>query len=247
MFPCTATAQLAAIGLGLRITRIAGGWTVAWPGNTTRFWTGTRDGDFGPADTALIHTDPAGLAARWRECSGQKLPLPDRTDEVNEVAGPELYGCDPTRFRQLTVWQPWAEFIVPDLLSLTALHGMSTPDLLRIPKPVENRSTTVVGRWRGTLLIHAGVEPDTAAMARFGLDPARFVYGAVLGTVELVDVVTDSPSWWAEPGSHHLLLRDPRRLRQPVGERGCQGAQQPKAPLLSMVLRQLPRKASVPS
>lgn len=247
MVPHTAThpPQPNATSSGLRITRLADGWAIAWPACTaqhpgagvTLYWTGKRDGVFGADTTALVHTSPAALRSRWKECSGLKLPVPDEFADPDTE--PNLYGHDPARFRKLTVRHPWAEFICPGPFSAFTLQGMSASERARLPKTIENRYTSVVGSWRGTLLILAGLEPDMDAMNRFGLDPRRFVYGALLGTVELVDVVTNSTNWWAEPGRNHLVLRDNQCLNQPIGDRGLQGAQTPGLRQLSMVLRQL--------
>ena len=53
--------------------------------------------------------------------------------------------------------------------------------------------------------------------------PKDLVFGAIVGTVELYDVVTDSHNPWAIPGLYHWLLRDPRPLARPIPARGRQG------------------------
>jgi hypothetical protein len=45
----------------------------------------------------------------------------------------------------------------------------------------------------------------------------------ILGSVELVDVVRDSRSSWAEDGAYHWLLADPRPLPAPIARRGRAG------------------------
>jgi hypothetical protein len=55
------------------------------------------------------------------------------------------------------------------------------------------------------------------------LDPADFVLGAVVGIVELVDVVRDHPSQWAEEGAWHWLLMRPQRFPDPIPMRGALG------------------------
>lgn len=140
-------------------------------------------------------------------------------------------------FRMLTVWQPWADFLVADD-DLIAWVREVNPELAgRLPKDVENRGKGTP--WCGTLLVHAGKEVDLAAMERFGLDPARFVTGAVVGLVRLVDVVTDSPSWWAQPGRKHWRTTDQRRLASPVHCVGFQGAREPEPAVLASVLSQV--------
>jgi hypothetical protein len=113
-----------------------------------------------------------------------------------------------------TIWQPWAWAIAEDL------------------KPVENRGWAT--RHRGELAIHAGLRWDeigaadpriiVAAGQIAGplLSDARFVRGAIIAVVELVDVVRDSSSVWAEPGQCHWLLANVRPIAEPVPCRGWQ-------------------------
>lgn len=108
--------------------------------------------------------------------------------------------------RILTVRQPWAWLIVQGL------------------KDVENR--TWAPAWRGTLVIHGGktVEETGVEFAeghKIPL-PEPMPRGVILGTVELVGVVTDSRSIWASPGQYHWILKDPRPCPQIpwVGQRG---------------------------
>jgi hypothetical protein len=105
----------------------------------------------------------------------------------------------------LTIRQPWAWL---------CLHG----------KDIENRSwpTSV----RGRIAIHAGkgmtkaeyadgVYVATACGVR--LPPmAELVRGAVLGTVDLIDCVTESDSDWFA-GDFGFVLRDPRPFTTPDG------------------------------
>jgi hypothetical protein len=108
----------------------------------------------------------------------------------------------------LTVRQPWAWLII---------HG---------GKDVENRSWDP--KWTGTLVIHAGktiveepIELAEAGQPGFAL-PNPMPRGVILGTVELVGVVTDSTSSWAEKGQFHWLLRNPRPCPQ-IPWRGALG------------------------
>jgi hypothetical protein len=43
-----------------------------------------------------------------------------------------------------------------------------------------------------------------------------FYSNALIGTVELVDIVEDSQSEWAEEGRYHWILRNPKLFTQPV-------------------------------
>jgi len=154
--------------------------------------------------------------------------------------------------RILTVRQPWAWAIV---------HG---------GKDVENRVRNIAGDYRGPVAIHAGLavfEEEGGAYPEVvraveseiqghrvddaylwevadDLDPEdpRFVYGAILGVVELTGVHRAGPfpdecyrsfpwasvssercSQWAEDGAHHLELADPRALAEPIPYRGALG------------------------
>jgi hypothetical protein len=106
----------------------------------------------------------------------------------------------------LTIHQPHASLIVLGI------------------KDVENRSWRT--RHRGPLLIHAGKDIDQHALDRYGhllADPDDLPRGVLLGTVDLVDVVTDSTSPWADPTCFHWILVNPRLLARPIPCRGDRG------------------------
>lgn len=157
-----------------------------------------------------------------------------------------------TEMRILTVRQPWAWAI---------FHG----------KDVENRVRNIAGDFRGPIAIHAGkavFEEEGGAYPEVqraiwsedegytptddqlwevadDVDPddPRFVYGAVLGVVDLADVhraarhyepiegapwvmeCTDRPccSPWGERETEHLVLENPRPLSEPIPFRGALG------------------------
>lgn len=142
-------------------------------------------------------------------------------------------------FRMLCVQQPWADFLVADEAYRDELR-LTHPELAELlPKDVENRGFTPGGGWRGTLLVHAvKTSFDAAAMERFGLDPAAFVYGAVVGLVQVTDVVENSASRWAKPGFKHWCTANPVRLRSHVECVGFQGLREPTPPVLASVLTQ---------
>lgn len=99
----------------------------------------------------------------------------------------------------LTVRQPWGSLITAGV------------------KDVECRSWET--RYRGPLLIHAGKGVDSSEWAGVLDDmPA----GVILGVVDLVDVVQDSGSEWAEPGAWHWILANPRPWTIPVPAKGRQ-------------------------
>ncbi len=90
--------------------------------------------------------------------------------------------------KAITLQQPWATLVLE--------HG----------KRVENRSWTT--SYRGPLLIHAGMGVDRAAMRwwRHSLKLDELPRGGIIARCELVDVVRDSPSEWAEASAYHWLL-----------------------------------------
>ncbi|OOB90733.1 hypothetical protein [Rathayibacter sp. VKM Ac-2630] len=123
--------------------------------------------------------------------------------------------------RVLTVRQPWAWAII--------YQG----------KDVENRSRSL-GPYRGTVAIHAGLRDDPAGYydgTRDNLPHEQVARGAIIGLVDLVDVVTDSTSPWAWEGAHHLLLANPRPLATPIPYRGGLGIRRLPADVAAAVLR----------
>jgi hypothetical protein len=106
--------------------------------------------------------------------------------------------------RILTIRQPWASAII------------------YASKDVENRSWTTT--YRGRLYIHAGMRLDPDDVLPVGVP---IVHGAIIGHVELVDIVTDSPSRWAERGQYHWLLANPVPLPSSVPAKGRLGLWSP--------------------
>ena len=116
--------------------------------------------------------------------------------------------------KALTIHQPWAHLII---------HGI---------KRVENRAWQT--NYRGPLLIHAGVSRVSLGDAGEHEPPeADLVFGALLGTVRLLDCVRladaqnlfDCPEWLDSPfteGPYCLLLTCPLPLRVPIPYRGRQ-------------------------
>ena len=123
----------------------------------------------------------------------------------------------------LTVFQPWAWAIISG------------------GKDVENRGKSQA--FRGRLWIHAGQDRDDEdqedqvddmcekAAAEKGVEPARIraryererAFGKVIGSVELVKVVTKSASRWRNDSEYGWVLRKPDRLREQIDLRGSQG------------------------
>lgn len=102
-------------------------------------------------------------------------------------------------------------------------------------KDVENRAWST--KFRGRLYIHAGKAPDddgtidrmVREAAEEGGEPARIraryererVFGQVIGSVEVVDIVTESDSRWFG-GPNGLVLRKPEPLAEPIALQGRQ-------------------------
>lgn len=113
----------------------------------------------------------------------------------------------PPALKVLTIRQPWAWAVI------------------YAGKDVENR------RWqtsyRGPLLIHAAKEADRNGAERllwtmpdpeaFGQPREAFqARGAIIGLVRLVDILTDSPSRWAESHCYHWVLEAPVPVDHPI-------------------------------
>jgi len=97
----------------------------------------------------------------------------------------------------LSVKQPWAGLLVAGV------------------KDVENR--TWVTLYRGRILIHASRRPDRSLIATWPRQPdLNRTLGAIIGSVELVDIVRAHSSRWAEPNAWNWIVRDPIVFAEPV-------------------------------
>jgi len=100
----------------------------------------------------------------------------------------------------LSIRQPWAWLIV---------NGF---------KPVENRDWRT--HFRGRVLVHAGKkitraekEEAAAICARLGITlPETFETGGIVGSVEIVDCVSDLDSPWFRAGGYGWMLARPEVL-----------------------------------
>ena len=56
------------------------------------------------------------------------------------------------------------------------------------------------------------------AYAAYRRDPREIFFHvkAIIGTVDLVDVVEHSSSVWAQPGSRHWILANPKLFSEPI-------------------------------
>jgi hypothetical protein len=114
---------------------------------------------------------------------------------------------DPATVKVLSIRQPWAWLI---------LTGH---------KSIENRTWNT--HYRGPLYIHAGINmhdrpiEDIERQFKIKIDRNAMPMGAIIGRVDLVDVVMRSTSSWFE-GPVGFVLRNPEIIK-PVPYRGRQG------------------------
>jgi hypothetical protein len=104
--------------------------------------------------------------------------------------------------KALTIQQPWAWAII---------HA---------GKQIENRTWKT--RHRGLLAIHASAKLNKHAEMPRGVrrpEEDELTPSAIIGVVELVDVVTESRSKWFE-GPVGFVLAKPRALRNPIPCKG---------------------------
>ena len=116
--------------------------------------------------------------------------------------------------KAITIKQPWASLIVSGL------------------KDIENRTWKT--SFRGRVLIHAGKsvskngwremsqkQIDVAANTNMiGAKFDELPFGAILGSVEIVDCVQNHPSLWAENGVWNWVLADPILFPEPIPAKG---------------------------
>ncbi len=117
--------------------------------------------------------------------------------------------------KTLSIRQPWAELI---------LQGRKTIEL-----------RTWQTHYRGPVLIHAGGNLEQDGCEAYGIDPAALTRGALVGIVEIVDMVTFDHDSFADLRDEHLDLGDwpgdvlgwqlvnPQRLPTPIPMRGRLG------------------------
>ena len=139
----------------------------------------------------------------------------------------------PKQMSALCVAQPWAQCIVQ--------HG----------KNVENRSTNLLKR--GTIAIYASTNKDMKRFKyckdnyRLSLKWDDLPKGAIIGFVDIVDVVTDetvtkkTQKWFDE--DYGYVLVNPIRLKKPIAAKPPKGAISfwyLKGKTLTACLRQIP-------
>lgn len=123
--------------------------------------------------------------------------------------------------KAITIKQPWAWAVI--------FGG----------KDIENRSW--VTHYRGPLLIHAGAAYRADVLLPKGVhvpDRDDLDFGAIIGVVDLHDVVQRSRSRWFE-GEYGFVLRSPRPLRRPVPCKGGLGLWKPTTAQIRLVQERL--------
>lgn len=114
--------------------------------------------------------------------------------------------------RAITIKQPWANLIVAGL------------------KDIENKTWKT--NFRGRVLIHAGMKADNhwsasvpvcdkvdkflREISKGGTDWSNYHFGAIIGSVEIVDCVQNHPSLWAEKGVWNWVLANPVIFDEPI-------------------------------
>lgn len=112
--------------------------------------------------------------------------------------------------KAISIKQPWASLIVSGL------------------KDIENRSWKT--NFRGRVLIHAGKKADNhwdsplyekvdnflREISKGGTDWSNYHFGAIIGSVEIVDCVQNHPSLWAEKGVWNWVLKDAILFDNPI-------------------------------
>ena len=90
-------------------------------------------------------------------------------------------------------------------------------------KNIENRSWSP--KYRGPLLIHAGAALHKASLPRRlpVAEPENYDRSAILGEVDLIDVVESSRSRWFEEGYYGWVLANPRPFATPIFCKGRLG------------------------
>ncbi|MGW7820154.1 hypothetical protein ACWGLF_18960 [Streptomyces puniciscabiei] len=189
------------------------------------------------ADTALLarlsrEAIPTGEYFRTRTPAGS-LPLTPQQQRTHYEAlatvsrRPQTApDHDLTSIRCLTIRPPWSDLI--------ALEDD------RVAKRIENRVWST--RWRGTMLIHAGSEVDTRALALAAAretldDDYELVRGSVVAIADLADIHADDGACtpWSQAGCFHWELARIQRLTTPVQARGAQRLWKPTPTLLRRI------------
>ncbi|HZK68112.1 MAG TPA: hypothetical protein VFC36_00790 [Paludibacter sp.] len=109
--------------------------------------------------------------------------------------------------KAISIKQPWSSFIALGY------------------KDIENRTWKT--NFRGRVLIHVGADKklhpnltrdqcDKLYKYFTGIGTQPKQYSAIIGSVEIVDCIQNSPSIWAEPDCWHWVLKDPVLFEKPI-------------------------------
>ncbi|MDR1897987.1 MAG: ASCH domain-containing protein [Prevotellaceae bacterium] len=112
--------------------------------------------------------------------------------------------------KTLTIKQPWAYLILAGI------------------KDLENRTWKT--NFRGRVLIHAGAKPanfkpemenqctaqEITIFSALNHAEENDLFGAIVGSIEIVDCVRNHPSIWAEKERWHWVLKKPILFKKPV-------------------------------
>ena len=125
-----------------------------------------------------------------------------------------FYPFQEMNMKAITIKQPWASLIVSGL------------------KDIENRTWKT--NFRGRVLIHAGMKADNhwsasvpvcdkvdkflREISKGGTDWSNYHFGAIIGSVEIVDCVQNHPSLWAEKGVWNWVLSNPIMFPEPIAD-----------------------------
>lgn len=124
----------------------------------------------------------------------------------------------------LSVHQPWAWGII---------HAKPSP------KDVENRTWQTY--YRGTIYIHAAASKSSLrylpfVKARCMNVPSAFMFGEIIGRVQLIDCIRNSRSRWAEDG-WHWILEDPEAIADSIKTKGALSLWQPTEEIKEKIIK----------
>jgi hypothetical protein len=83
-----------------------------------------------------------------------------------------------------------------------------------LPKDVENRTWQT--DYRGPLLIHASKGYDLYGPKTPGFTPTDYPRGAIIGKVDLIDILITRCSQWHEDGLYGWYFKNPVRFAKPI-------------------------------
>ncbi|MGV9342884.1 hypothetical protein [Streptomyces sp. NPDC003688] len=188
--------------------------------------------DTTPLTRLSLEAIPTGTYFRTRT-PARTLPLTPQQQHANYEAlvtasrRPQTApDHDRTPIKCLTIRPPWSDLIAIE------------DD--QVAKRIENRVWTTP--WRGTLLIHAGSEVDTRALALAAVQETlahdyELVRGSVVAIADLAGIhADDGPcTTWSHEDCFHWELTRVQRLTTPVAARGAQRLWKPTPNLLRRI------------